>query len=207
MLQQTRTWKGIRAYMIAAMLGSLPALGIAQAGSPWLAAADPFQKFVHDIFDFSKYLIDRRDRLTATQVSQSVPDLVKSMRQVAANKRALATAIEMAINNQDANAFTNLSNLTRELDQSVRHLVALIKGLDSNWVAGHGDLTKEVDDMEFEKASVAREALSYYSNKTGGVINLTPDESKKFAARLRDLASELDSDASKIEVSIRGHAP
>jgi hypothetical protein len=178
--------------VIACAVALQPSASHAQA---WVAAADPFQKFVHDVLHFTRYLIDRYDKDQQQTIADAAPSLVKSMYQVAANKRALADRIEAVMSgNDNRRDDEDLAGLTDDLDTSVRALLNNIRDLDPKWVAAHNELSKEIDKMEFEKASVWRTALRDFGNV--GTLNRT--DAEQFAAKLKSLADELDNYADSI---------
>jgi len=163
------------------------------------AAADPFQKFVHDVLQFSQHLMDQYTAEKNEAIANAAPDLVKSMHEVAARKRELARSIREYLNEPATTENTgDLSRQAGDLDDSVRGLVSDMERIDPNWTAHHSGLNRDVDNMVMEKASADRQGL-YYMRKGG---DLKRSDALKFADRLDQLADQLDKIADRVAAAV-----
>jgi hypothetical protein len=181
---------------LAAVLSTIPMCNAQGVAPAWLAAADPFQKFVHDILDFTKWCVAQTQTAHDKEVRDAAPSLVKSMHEVAAMKRQLASDIDAALSDPKANDFVDLDRQTNQLDKAVRQLVINVQNLAPDWVVQHNDLVKDIDQMELDKTSASRQGLNLAGEQ------LDSDGSRKFAERLKSLADQLDGLADQIAAAI-----
>jgi hypothetical protein len=194
-------WTVVAGMTLAWMSLSISICDAQGAASAWLAAADPFQKFVHDILDFTKWYITDGQAKRNEAMRQVAPALVKSMHEVAARKRQLASDINDALNETQSSHYVNLHRQTTQLDDAVRELLAHIRDLAPDWIVQRNDLTKDIDQMEMQKSVASQQGLQLSVGGRGRQMD--KDDARKFAERLNSLANNLDGLADQIAQAIR----
>lgn len=188
-----------RTMLAAAVLSLLPGRRTrAQAAAAWLAAADPFQKFVHEVLEFTKYVINRADKKHEARVKEAAPRLANEMHQIAALKREFAAEIDAAVSSQLEGS--KLRRIATRLNDSVSELQKTIKDVDPTWLAQHNELSMSVARMEVQKVAASQRGLDLVGRSDQ---RLDPEDAKQFSEQLRELSKQLDGAGSDISTALK----
>jgi hypothetical protein len=182
-----------------AFVASVPPLSTNAQGTvtALVAAADPFEKFVHDVLGFGRFVIQRSDQIKLQNRADSVPLLSQAMHDVAARKRDFADSIrEPIVGSTEHHHEASLNDQVDDLNKAIDNLVSRINEIDPAWAGRHNETEKDISKIKFEKVGIESDVLYYASNKGEGKLNKT--EALGLAARLDRLADELDSVADQI---------